>query len=751
MKTYIFISQKIWLWIAIALPTLIVLPVILWPHYGLFSDAGQAITFPREILSNLPYSLSSLKPLDDGRWNPLFHGITILIYALAPDSPLAFYIAQWLFFVGAVLILSWIIFTFSSSSRYAILSAILFCFGSAVFENFFTLDKVEPRLVFFFALILVGMVNRLISKNGQNRWLSYVSLQLILGIFLVFSKESGVYVAVALIATFFACLLNPNWGSRLRLIIGVTAAVHASVSLLFMILFKILSSELSYRYIKYDLTTELIFHNLRYYILTSPELGIGLLFSLYWCIACVLRQLPGPSGAFRIILVFIAVSQIVYLAGLCAWRWPLDYYMLPGQYSACLIIGLSLYAFQSYLYKNRAITKILFTAFIFLWTTFIPERILGARAIYAQDAIKDQVADMLSDPKWRSSRVILPFKHPDNAEIGEQLEFFINLKRPSSELVDLYNFWELPVFSRDNLQRFAGGIGISPSINQLKDVSSHPERYVIWKFGSSSNRTFESKKVQEDGIFWNQGDIWRASYLHQGDLILVPVGDPSLLGQRARGISALHGHTLEDFLRKTPLNVTRVGGVTTNGWGPSLGWDLLRVERIDSDDPLNSFKLGAFLYTNTDPDITPMKSSKALVHDHKVIDQGLLLGGGWHELEAQKSERFRWMGPKSEIKLTKFKAGKCALDIDIEPLIRKKTPSMSLQLSSGKSVSTFALQRRENLHFEFFLDGALIQSLQLTTVGGLVTPLPGDGRILMARVFSLRLSGPCNNYLAQKK
>lgn len=89
-----YIRNKAFVWASLLVPLVMMIPVLCWPHYGLFSDAGQLIEYPQRFLAGFPESLKLLAPLEDGRWNPAFHGLSIAIYALAPDSPLAFYLMQ---------------------------------------------------------------------------------------------------------------------------------------------------------------------------------------------------------------------------------------------------------------------------------------------------------------------------------------------------------------------------------------------------------------------------------------------------------------------------------------------------------------------------------------------------------------------------------------------------------------------------------------------------------------------------------
>lgn len=703
-----------WLWVALLLPTILMAPVLLWPHYGLFSDAGQAITFPREVLGNLPQSLLLLRPLEDGRWNPLFHGLTILVYAIAPDSPRAMFLAQWGMFVGAVISMGWVVVNTTRSNFFAALGVVLFCFGSAVFENFFTLDKVEPRITLFSALATLLLAVRYLNPVDDIRtrpyWGRFIVLQAVLGVLTVFSKESGMFLAAALVGTWVACRFNPQWGQRLREAVGIAAVTHVVVAIVFVVLFKLLSGQMSYRYVKYDVTVALVSRNLMYYMASSPELLLGLLCACYWCLASLWRRLPGPSGGVRVILVFTSLAQFAYVVGLSMWRWALDYYMLPAQFMASLTLVLTVWTLLPVIRERRTMVRIGAGLAIMVWLSFVAYRLFLGGAIYAQDAVKDRLAQLLSAPEYYSLRLALPFDHPDNAEIGERLEFFIDRERPQQAAVDIYNFWEIPFLNRDNLQRFSGSVGISPGMRQLIEVTAKPEKYVLWKFGSMPDAYIEVMKRtlggRSEDIGWSPEDIWHASYLRAGDILLVPVGGALLKNLRARGVR-LYGQGGEDFLHRTPLQLSRLGGVRSSLWLAELGWDVFRVERLDEYD-----QLARLLTTNAKKDITPDTATATLFDEHRLPENGLLLGKGWFELEGAGNTRFRWIGIQSEIVLTHLRPGACVLEIDMEPALPAGSqPFVLMAKASGHSMDN-PMQGRQTIRFEFRAGGSQYKLLK---------------------------------------
>jgi hypothetical protein len=369
-------------------------------------------------------------------------------------------------------------------------------------------------------------------------------------------------------------------------------------------------------------------------------------------------------------------------------------------------------------------------------------------AIYAQDQAKDRLATLLSTEGFHSSRLVLPYAHPDNAEIGERLEFFIGRERsPEDDVADLYNFWELPFLNRDNMNRFIGGAGIQPGMRQLSDVAAKPEKYVIWQFGSNPNDALEVIKRTlaraTDGIAWSPEDIWYTSYLRVGDLILVPVGKSWLKIFRARGVG-MYSQNIEDFISRTPLNMTRVGGVRSGIKFVELGWDVLRVDEINEDDPKQPYGVIRLLNSNSKADIVPLTSTTPLFEEHRLPSNGLLLGTGWHAIESASNVRFRWMGESSEVALTDLRTGGCELEFDIEPLLQPGLPEFVLTAKTGDRFVDYPLQGRQTIRFDFQAEGNLVQVIRLEARGGMTAPPPGDARLLKARAFAFRLIGPCS-------
>lgn len=354
-----------WLWLgwAFLLATLVMLPVLLWPHFGLFSDAGQILSFPQEVIANFPQSLALLRPLEDGRWNPLFHGLTISIYYFAGSSARAFFTVQWMMLAFSSMSIAWIIATITRSKKLGLLGSILFCTASSIFENFYTLDKVEPRITFFTALAVTLLVARYYTLKQKRQatetkegavW--FFTIQFLLGMLIVFSKETGGYLAAAS----SVCILMFHWNKPFRNnlcnpargVVWPFAVAHVTAAILFITLFKVLSVHMTYRYVSYPITAKLVLQNTLYYMISSPELALALAFAVYWGLKTLIPKLPGAQDSLKpaenFLLVFFSLALLAYFAGIVLWRWALDYYLLPAHYMAALVLPLTIHRMSAY-------------------------------------------------------------------------------------------------------------------------------------------------------------------------------------------------------------------------------------------------------------------------------------------------------------------------------------------------------------------------------------------------------------------
>src|SRR5262249_45048132 len=66
----------------LALGALFLAPILASPHFGLFSDYGQILGWPRRNIHIGHGFFREFRPLEDGRWTPLFHMVNFALYSV---------------------------------------------------------------------------------------------------------------------------------------------------------------------------------------------------------------------------------------------------------------------------------------------------------------------------------------------------------------------------------------------------------------------------------------------------------------------------------------------------------------------------------------------------------------------------------------------------------------------------------------------------------------------------------------------
>lgn len=554
---------------SIAIPTLIMLQVLIWPHYGLFSDADQLIEFPKFLFDNPSAGFDRiLRPFGDGRYQPLFYLLTILIYSLRPDSSLVFYIFQWIIFIAISYAIGSVIFRITQSKWFSIFGILLFSLSSSIFENFYTLDKIEPRSTFFSAMILLTLVSNLLSKDLTLKrfplffWLA----QIIFGIFLVFSKETGIFIFFSFVLTLIACLLSSQVNLNLKKVVLISVIIQGIIVIAFYVLYKSLwNPDNDGRYLNYTVTPELVHANFMYYLKSSPEAMLGIICALYVFYDFFKNRKITSFTQTKGVIFFTSSALVVYFSGILIWRWPLDYFLLPVHFFSAVLIPLVLFhPITIFFKKNRKLTYIFLILIFLLFGKYIGERIINGFLIYQQDELKDDLVSLLAEPKWLNKRFVLVFNHPNSAEIGERIKFFSDRVRPVETPINLFNFWEVDDQVITSLNRFEGAVGNSPKYSQLYDAQQsymqNKGTVIIWKLGKGANP--------------DPSLPWGYSTLRSGDVLIVPYSTNMPNWTRARGL----GMYSSSF--HPPNGITaKESGVIGRKFGPwFIGWKIFVIE-----------------------------------------------------------------------------------------------------------------------------------------------------------------------------
>jgi hypothetical protein len=148
---------------------------------------------------------------------------------------------------------------------------------------------------------------------------------------------------------------------------------------------------------------------------------------------------------------------------------------------------------------------------------------------------------------------------------------------------------------------------------------------------------------------------------------------------------------------------------------------------------------GALRSFNNQRDIVPLEGLAALHSGDDLPWDGLFLGRGWHGLECEGEQLFRWLDTDGEVIVTNLTASPRALVIDVESGPSRQCEAFELLLMSeqGERIGAATVSYRHpiTLNLPEIASGSAIFRL-VAPAGGI--RLPGDNRILNLRVFQIR-------------
>ena len=702
---------------------LMMLPVLLYPHYGLFSDAGQLIEFPKNFIESFPRSFNSLKPLEDGRWNPLFHLLTVFVYLISPNNALAFYCLQTVILCGALVSIVFILMRDRNVFSITIVSAILFVFSASFFESFYTLDKVEPRILLCMSVLL----SSLFVNFGKSYPLSvsFYIIQVLFGVVMIFSKETAVFYGAS-VFLFGILLYFIRFEKRIVGLLLLTGLIQLAIFIIYVIAFKLLSYDMSYRYVSYALTGKLVLANIKYYITSSPEIIIALVIAVK-----NLVELVRSRNKFEINTIFVTsllgLLLVVYFSGICLWRWPLDYYLLPAHFLSSIIIGI----FAVKCFKNTNL--VLRFCVLISFAIFVSFRIINGWAIYSQDALKDELSIRLANKVYDKASVIVDMYHPDGAEFGERIEFFTNVVNNGS--IILYNFLDPIGHIRENVNRFQNSAGIAPTPEQLKALRLDTKNYVKWRFGDDINPASKDSShlynFDSDALLWISGMHWMPQFVKKGDILIAPFGSPTLSKINARGVNK-YSQSQEDVERKIPYKIELLETVEKSLFGIKIGWFIFRV--LESQPEYYKLVLMDLIKDVSVSDI----NANSCADPHNQSDVCLYMGSGFYNLEGT-IDSFRWVGKSSNLYFSSNKYSKCDLEMDVEPLLDKNNTSQILSVVYNGVISNFSITARQKIFVTINGLSSKLSSALVQISGGLADYPPNETRELKARFFKFKL------------
>ena len=182
--------QQLILLIPFIVVTLVMLPRLISPQFGLLDDARMLTQ--TEIISQGDFSMSH--DIQAGRFRPIHWLYYTLIYALAGQHPLWYFLGNLILFFILLYELIVILRKMAFADWQILLASLIFIFSMPVIENYYTLGKGEPLQLVFILLSLLIFDTFRTTKKKSLQWI-YFSLSLLGSLLAIMVKETAIIMA----------------------------------------------------------------------------------------------------------------------------------------------------------------------------------------------------------------------------------------------------------------------------------------------------------------------------------------------------------------------------------------------------------------------------------------------------------------------------------------------------------------------------------------------------------------------------
>jgi hypothetical protein len=124
------------------------------------------------------------------------------------------------------------------------------------------------------------------------------------------------------------------------------------------------------------------------------------------------------------------------------------------------------------------------------------------------------------------------------------------------------------------------------------------------------------------------------------------------------------------------------------------------------------------------------------IHIPSTQRDAILIGGGWHQLESQMQETFRWVENDAELIIPQSTGTRQTLSLEVEPGPGVGLQPFTLQVLDGEghTVTTAEVKGREVVNVTLPVTQGQSAVFRLHVEGGGL-PAPNDPRILNFRIF----------------
>ena len=290
-----------------------------------------------------------------GRYFPVYFLYYALVHSIAGANPLGYYFVNSIIGLLILFLIYYITLKLTDSKLFAILSVLVGISSPPVAENFYTISKSEPRLLFIILIIyllFISFITRTRRKNIVTCILWVVISILVIMAFYI--KETAIFILIFPLSGFVLLhyFIRKNQYKDKK---GVKEfyllfIVCSSISILTgRILYLYLRSPNSTsNYVDYTVTIHLIMNNFIFYTTQQPEvLFLGVISLILLLIIFILKrfELKDNEIKYFIIACSLNLTGFGYLVILLIWKGALGYYtLIPAiMFSITFSFALNLY------------------------------------------------------------------------------------------------------------------------------------------------------------------------------------------------------------------------------------------------------------------------------------------------------------------------------------------------------------------------------------------------------------------------
>ena len=580
------------------------LPVLLWPHWGMYSD-------PRQIIEGCRLFYSSHQIRWEIIWGfhrPGFHILDLAMWLVSKDRPVGFFAFRGLIFFATVLCTFYSSYKFSNWRAISVVCGIALLLLTPTFEVIYTLDKGEVYIGCLFSIIILAylmVMNKILSGSCSSRWYYFASTVIfICSTYSVLTKETGLLLAPFGLFLPIGCVianLRTQTFSEIRHEQTVKKKLLRWACLAgFLCIFTSLSCKICFMFLEPSATAYGAFspaansmlQQLNFFVPVIPDFFVLFgfcLLSSFW----MLRRTHELSQSHN--LLFASSLPVTAGAGslaLLVWKAPIIYSWYP---LFVFLLPAAAYFLAVITKSNSLCRKIGLLIVISLLVCVAPVRIVQAQIQYdldscAQELTRD-IAQRASSLKKQESYV-LPFPSPGGFELAEELKILT-----VSQLVDNYTegLWtakNLPVLFCNFLNYYFPP-GVQPTANSLSDAQVQKLSY------SMSDRYIAEPGLGKFYLYNSvNGSSWTIDNLRTGDILLIPFGDlpPALATYRGTPLFCTDWKANVAFVPQADIKpvfvvtrkITRLGGHPyTMGWIglainsiPKISWSLSSAGKL---------------------------------------------------------------------------------------------------------------------------------------------------------------------------